>query len=269
MTPPDAGGPVSVGTGGALQDAAGTGGTGDLTLTITPESATWTLYGPGNFNGSTGVDTGTGSTTYSATAAGVYTLQLGDVATYLTPADKTGNLAADGTLTLTATYIDQTAGGLNGIIATCVSLLQDNATTTDYLILDYFGDPRSMPADQLRDGVISIDAQAGTEKEIDHFHDGLAKVQYSVEARIHRAHADPSTARTNVLVMVEEFKEALETSNQNLGMNTIRHDSLRFDAVRLQHTDVPDGFNQLDIRTAIARFSVIEYQSPRSRPNVA
>lgn len=260
------GGPVSVGTGGALQDAAA-GGTGDLTLSVTPESATWTLYGPGTYNSNTGQSTGTGSTTLSGVPAGVYTLALDSVANYLTPGDKSGVLSADSTLTLTATYVDKTAAGTIGVLATCVSLLQDNANTTGYYIYDYFGSPLSRGHDKMETGVIEIDTQPNVESEIEHFHDGLAKVTHRIEARIHRAHPDPKTARDNVLIMVEEFKEALETANQNLGMLHVRKDSLRFESVRTMHTEESDGFNQLDIRTAIVRFSCIEYQSPRARPN--
>lgn len=260
------GGPVSVGTGGAFQDAAA-GGSGDITITVTPASGAWTLYGPGTYNSNTGQSTGTGSASLSGVPAGVYTLALDSLANYLTPGDKTGVLSDGGTLTLTATYIDKTAGGTVGVLATVVSLLQDNANTTGYLIADHFGSPLAKSYEKMKTGVIEVDTQPNVESETNHFHDGKCDVTHRLEARIYRAHPDPKTARDNMLIMVEEFKEALETPNQNLGMLDIVKDSVRFESLKTMQAEAADGFNQLDIRTGIIRFSCVEYQRPRARPN--
>lgn len=260
----NAGDELSLGTGGSL--VTGSGGTGDLSVVVTPVSATWTLYGPTAFSGD-GSDTGSGSANYTDIPAGAYILRLNAKTGYLTPSDKSGVLTTDGTLTLTAAYIDKSSAGMIGVIANVVALLQDDPNTSGYHIFDRFESSLGMSADKFRTGVIEVDVDPRTESEPEHWDDGHAQVRHRLLARIHIAHANPSTARDQCLVMVEEFKEAIETAESNLGMSSIWKNTLRFDSVSIQDKSIADAYDQLDIRTAFVRFSVVEFQSPRSRPN--
>jgi len=76
------------------------GTTGDISVAVTPDSATWNLKGPVGF---TEVDD-TGDQTYSTQPTGVYLLTPNAVAGYDTPSATYGELTDGGTLTLTLTY---------------------------------------------------------------------------------------------------------------------------------------------------------------------
>lgn len=96
-------------TGGAFSAASGTG-----TVTVSfsgYESGTGTLYGP---DGTTAIS---GDTVLSEAPAGAYWMEWDDVTDYLTPAVAYGNLSADGTLTLSGTYVALTDGPEHTVVA--------------------------------------------------------------------------------------------------------------------------------------------------------
>lgn len=79
---------------------------GTVSVSVTPADAPWTLRGPGTFS-----EAGTGDETFLLADAGLYGLSFGAAAGYITPAERTGVLADDGTLEFTVAYQESNEGG--------------------------------------------------------------------------------------------------------------------------------------------------------------
>jgi hypothetical protein len=90
-------------SGGAFAEASASG-SGDLSVAVTPNSATWTIHGPLDF-GTDGVETGTGDATFAGSPAGAYYIQWDALSGYRTPRTGIGFLADGETLTFTGTYV--------------------------------------------------------------------------------------------------------------------------------------------------------------------
>lgn len=91
-------------SGGAFAEASASG-SGDLSVAVTPNSATWTIHGPLDF-GTDGVETGTGDATFAGSPAGAYYIQWDAVAGYITPMIQGLFLEDAGSETFTAVYVD-------------------------------------------------------------------------------------------------------------------------------------------------------------------
>ena len=86
----------------------GSSTTGTVTVTVTPNTATWTLYGPTN-------TTGTGDSTMTGKDTGAYYVVWDAVSGYVTPNNSYGVLEEDETLQLTGVYMAVGSGFSGGI----------------------------------------------------------------------------------------------------------------------------------------------------------
>lgn len=86
----------------------GSSTTGTVTVSVTPNTATWTLYGPTN-------TTGTGDSTMTGKDTGAYYVVWDAVSGYVTPNNSYGVLEEDETLQLTGVYMAVGSGYSGGI----------------------------------------------------------------------------------------------------------------------------------------------------------
>lgn len=103
---------------------------GTVVIAVTPNTATWTLRGPGTFNA--GVPyTGTGDETILACPTGEYRVFWDEVTDYASPRAQVGTLAEGATLTLTGTYVDDDAD--EGLLVIVRTMLSECATYQSFV----------------------------------------------------------------------------------------------------------------------------------------
>ena len=96
---------TGVWSGGAFSDAEISGGSGNLSVAVTPNTASWILKGPDTF-GTDGVSSGTGDASFSDIPAGVYVFEPQGLAGYRTPPREFKVLANGEAVTFTAIWYD-------------------------------------------------------------------------------------------------------------------------------------------------------------------